>query len=311
MDHYADDLAELTTELDLHDAIHVGHSTGGGEVVRYLARHGESRVAKAALISRRAAPHGPDRHQSRLASPRACSTISRPRSPVAGPASTGAWRRDPSTASIGRASKPSEALIENWWRQGMMGGRKRSTTASLPSPRPTSRRTWKGITVPLLVMHGDDDQVVPYADSGTVGCEPLLEKGRPQDVRRLSPWHAHDPGRDDRRRPVGLHQVLTVGHRPHPTIPYPGIPSLVHRSPVSRRPVDKQFRHHRRPEEQACAGPGTPVDVHSGGAPHKRRRRCSRSPGTPSGTTGCRRPSEMRRPCAGSCGPRTGAPSSW
>ena len=65
MDHYADDLAALTAKLDLKNAIHVGHSTGGGEVVHYIARHGESRVAKAAIIERRAAADGEDRGQSR------------------------------------------------------------------------------------------------------------------------------------------------------------------------------------------------------------------------------------------------------
>src|SRR6266478_4575009 len=65
MGHYADDLAALTAHLDLHDAIHVGHSTGGGEVVHYIARHGESRVAKAVLISAVPAAHGADRRQSR------------------------------------------------------------------------------------------------------------------------------------------------------------------------------------------------------------------------------------------------------
>jgi len=65
MDHYADDLAAVVEHLDLHDAVHVGHSTGGGEVVRYLARHGESRVAKAVLISSVPPPDGADRRQPR------------------------------------------------------------------------------------------------------------------------------------------------------------------------------------------------------------------------------------------------------
>ena len=123
MDHYADDLAALTAHLDLKNAIHVGHSTGGGEVARYLARHGESRVAKAALISavpplmvKTAANPGGlpkevfDGLQAQLAANRSQFYRDLP-----------AGR---SMATTGRAPKPSEAAIQNWWRQGMMGGAK-------------------------------------------------------------------------------------------------------------------------------------------------------------------------------------------
>src|SRR5215218_2303222 len=105
MDHYADDLAALTAHLDLEDAVHVGHSTGGGEVVHYTARHGESRVAKAVLIS--AVPPLMVQTDANLAAcRRACSTTSRPNSPPTGPSSTGPCRRAPSMASTGPAWNP-------------------------------------------------------------------------------------------------------------------------------------------------------------------------------------------------------------
>ena len=105
MDHYADDLAALTAHLDLHDAVHVGHSTGGGEVVRYVARHGESRVAKAVLISS-VPPLMVQTDANPAVCRRACSTICRPSWPPTGRSSTGPCRRGPSTASTGQASNP-------------------------------------------------------------------------------------------------------------------------------------------------------------------------------------------------------------
>ena len=108
MDHYADDLAALTAHLDLREAIHVGHSTGGGEVVRYLARHGESRVAKAAIISA-----VPPLMVRRAAIPagcrRTCSTGFRRSSRPTGRSSTTMCRPDRSTATTGRVRSPLRA----------------------------------------------------------------------------------------------------------------------------------------------------------------------------------------------------------
>ena len=128
MDHYADDLAALTEHLDLKDAIHVGHSTGGGEVTRYLARHGENRVSKAALISAvpplmlktAANPTGLpkavfDDLQAQLAASRTQFYRDLASGPFYGYNRPGA--------------KASEAVIENWWRQGMMGGAARENAA--------------------------------------------------------------------------------------------------------------------------------------------------------------------------------------
>jgi non-heme chloroperoxidase len=105
MDHYADDLAAVTAHLDLHNAVHVGHSTGGGEVVRYIARHGESRVAKAVLISS-VPPLMVQTEANPGASRRASSTGSRTRSQNTARSSTVICRRGRSTASTARACNP-------------------------------------------------------------------------------------------------------------------------------------------------------------------------------------------------------------
>jgi non-heme chloroperoxidase len=175
MDHYADDLAAVTAHLDLHDAVHVGHSTGGGEVVRYIARHGEGRVARAVLISAvpplmvqtGANPGGLPKEvfdgiQTQVATNRS------------------AFYRDlPSTAfyNFNRPGvEPVEAIIANWWRQGMMGGAKAHYDGVVAFSQTDFTEDLKKISVPVLVMHGDDDQVVPYADSAPLSAE-LVQNG--------------------------------------------------------------------------------------------------------------------------------------
>ena len=174
IDHYADDLATLTAHLDLKNGIHVGHSTGGGEVVRYIARHGESRVAMAALLS--AVPplmvktaNNPgglpkevfDGLQAQLAANRTQFY----RDFAAGP-----------FYNYNKTGKPSEAVIENWWRQGMMGGAKAHYDEIVAFSQTEFTEDLKKITVPVLVMHSEDDQVVPYADSGPLTAK-LLKNG--------------------------------------------------------------------------------------------------------------------------------------
>src|SRR4051812_38107929 len=175
MDHYADDLAALTAHLDLQDAVHVGHSTGGGEVAHYIARHGEARVAKAVLISAvpplmlqtDANPGGLpksvfDDLQAQLAANRSEFYRALPSGPFYG------FNR-PGVES-------SEAIIANWWRQGMMGGAKAHYDGIVAFSQTDFTEDLKKITVPVLVMHGDDDQIVPYADAGPLSAE-LLQNG--------------------------------------------------------------------------------------------------------------------------------------
>jgi non-heme chloroperoxidase len=172
MDHYADDLAALTAHLDLKDAIHVGHSTGGGEVVHYLARHGESRVEKAAIISAvpplmlktAANPTGLPKEvfdglQAQLAANRAQFYYDLPAGPFYGYNRPGA--------------KPSQGVIWNWWRQGMMGGTKAHFDGIVAFSQTDFTEDLKKITVPVLVMHGEDDQIVPYVASGPLSAKLL------------------------------------------------------------------------------------------------------------------------------------------
>jgi non-heme chloroperoxidase len=175
LDHYADDLAAVTAHLDLKDAIHVGHSTGGGEVVRYLARHGESRVSRAAIISAvpplmvktAANPKGLpksvfDDLQAQLAANRAEFYYDLPAGPFYGFNRPGA--------------KVIEANIWNWWRQGMMGGAKAHYDGIVAFSQTDFTDDLKKIQVPVLVMHSEDDQIVPYVAAGPLSAK-LLKNG--------------------------------------------------------------------------------------------------------------------------------------
>ena len=175
MDHYADDLAALMAHLNLKDVIHVGHSTGGGEVTHYLARHGERGVAKAALISAVPplmvkTPANPlglpkaafDDLQAQLAANRSQFYRDVPAGPFYGYNRPGA--------------KASEAVIQNWWRQGMMGGAKAHYDGIVAFSQTDFTEDLKKITVPVLVMHSEDDQIVPYVAAGLQSAK-LLKNG--------------------------------------------------------------------------------------------------------------------------------------
>ncbi|GAA1458185.1 alpha/beta fold hydrolase [Williamsia maris] len=185
MDHYADDLAAVVNHLDLTDAIHVGHSTGGGEVVRYLARHGMDRAAKAVLISSvppimvktESNPGGLPKEvfddiQVQVATRRADFFRTFAEGPFYG------YNRPGAT--------PSEGVIANWWRQGMIGGAKAHYDGVVAFSQTDFSADLAGITIPTLVMHGDDDQVVPYEDAGVRSAELL-----PNSTLKIYPGFPH------------------------------------------------------------------------------------------------------------------------
>jgi len=178
MDHYADDLAAVVEHLDLRDVVHIGHSTGGGEVVHYLARHGESRAVKAALISAvpplmvktDANPEGLpkdvfDDLQAQLAANRSEFYRALPSGPFYG------FNR-PGVES-------SEAIIENWWRQGMMGGAKAGYDGIVAFSQTDFTEDLKKITIPVLVIHSEDDQIVPYVAAGPKSAKLLRNDFQP------------------------------------------------------------------------------------------------------------------------------------
>jgi non-heme chloroperoxidase len=176
MDTYAADVAELVDALDLKGAIHIGHSTGGGEVAHYVARAKPGRVAKAVLIGAVPpimvrTPNNPgglpieifDGFRKALIGNRAQFFIDVPAGPFYGYNRSGA--------------KVDQGVIDNWWRQGMMGGAKAHHDCIKAFSETDFTDDLKRIDVPVLVMHGDDDQIVPYADSAPLAVR-LLKQGR-------------------------------------------------------------------------------------------------------------------------------------
>lgn len=177
MDHYAADAAALAQHLDLRNAVHIGHSTGGGEVTRYVARHGEpqGRVAKAVLVSAvpplmvktEANPGGTpievfDGFRKALADNRAQFFLD-----VAAGPFYGFNRPD---------AKVSQGVINNWWRQGMIGSAKAHYEGIKAFSETDQTEDLKAISVPTLVLHGDDDQIVPIDDSSRLSVK-LLKNG--------------------------------------------------------------------------------------------------------------------------------------
>ncbi|CAI8785623.1 Non-heme haloperoxidase [Pseudomonas sp. IT-P2] len=175
MDTYAADVAELMAHLNIRNAVHIGHSTGGGEVARYVARHGRGRVAKAVLIGavppimlRTAKNPGGlpmevfDGLRKALAQNRSQFYRDFPSGPFYGFNRPGA--------------KVSEAIVENWWRQGMNGGIKPQYDCISAFSETDFTDDLKNIDVPTLVLHGEDDQIVPITNSAHLSIK-LLKHG--------------------------------------------------------------------------------------------------------------------------------------
>lgn len=184
MDTYAADVAELARALDLKNTVHIGHSTGGGEVTRYVARAEPGRVAKAALLGAvppimlksETNPEGLpmevfDGFRAALSANRAQFFIDVPSGPFYG------FNREDAEISQG--------LIDNWWRQGMAGGAKAQYDCIAAFSETDFTEDLKAISVPVLVMHGTDDQVVPIADSALKSIK-LLKKGTLKTYEGLS-----------------------------------------------------------------------------------------------------------------------------
>jgi non-heme chloroperoxidase len=187
IDHYAADAFAVVKALDLRDAVHIGHSTGGGEVARYVAQHGEpaSRVAKAVLVAAIPPlmlkttdnPEGTpkevfDGFRTALAGNRAQFFRDVPSGPFYG------FNREGATVH--------EGVIQNWWRQGMMGSAKAHYDGIKAFSETDQTEDLKAITVPTLVLHGEDDQVVPIAASALKSVK-LLKNG----TLRTYPGYSH------------------------------------------------------------------------------------------------------------------------
>jgi non-heme chloroperoxidase len=177
MDHYAADAFAVVEALNLRDVVHIGHSTGGGEVARYVARHGQpsGRVAKAVLVSAvpplmlktASNPEGLpmevfDGLRKALADNRAQFFLDLPSGPFYG------FNR--------QGAKTYPGVVQNWWRQGMMGGAKAHYDGIKAFSETDQTADLQAITVPTLVMHGDDDQIVPIADAALKSVK-LLKNG--------------------------------------------------------------------------------------------------------------------------------------
>lgn len=185
MDHYAADAAAVVEHLDLRDAVHIGHSTGGGVVARYVARHGDGRVAKAVLMSAVTpimvkTPDNPDGLpievfdglRNGLVANRAQFFRDVPAGPFYGFNRAGA--------------KSQEGVIANWWRQGMMGSAKAHYDGIKAFSETDQTEDLKRIDVRTLVMHGDDDQIVPYKDAALRSIK-LLKHG----ILKIYPGFPH------------------------------------------------------------------------------------------------------------------------
>jgi non-heme chloroperoxidase len=185
MDTYADDLAELFEALDLKNAIMIGHSTGGGEVARYIGRHGTKRVSKAVLMG--------------AVTPLMLKTDANPGGlPIeVFDGFRSAFLADRSQFFLDVASGPffgfnrpgakvSQGLIQSWWMQGMMAGHKNAYDCIKAFSETDFTEDLKKFDVPTLIIHGDDDQIVPIADSALLSAKLI-----PNAILKIYPGGAH------------------------------------------------------------------------------------------------------------------------
>src|SRR5450631_345825 len=175
MDAYAADVAELTRALDLKNAVHIGHSTGGGEVIRYVAKHGKGRVAKAVLIS--------------AVTPFMLQTKENPEGVPSsvfdgireGTATNRAQYFEDFTIPFYGYNRPeakiSQGIRDNWWRQGMMGGANAHYFGIKAFSETDFTDDLRSVDLPVLVLHGEDDQIVPFPISGAKTVK-LLKNGK-------------------------------------------------------------------------------------------------------------------------------------
>lgn len=187
MDHYAADAAAVTEQLDLRNAVHIGHSTGGGEVARYVAQHGlpQGRVAKAVLVS--SVPPimvKTDRYPGGLP----IDVFDGLRSALA--ANRAQFFRDLAAGAFYGFNRPDAkvlpAVIDNWWRQGMMGSAKAHYEGIKAFSETDQTDDLKAMSVPTLVLQGDDDQIVPYQNASVLQAEIL-----PNATLKVYPGYSH------------------------------------------------------------------------------------------------------------------------
>ena len=175
MDTYVADVAELTDALDLRDAVHIGHSTGGGEVARYVAQAKPGRVAKAVLVSA-VAPLMVKTDSNPDGTPKEVFDEVR-RQTAANRAQFFIDFTLPFYGYNREGAEVKEGVRRNWWRQGMMGGVKAQYDCIAAFSETDFTEDLKRIRVPTLVMHGEDDQVVPFADAGALSAGTVQELG--------------------------------------------------------------------------------------------------------------------------------------
>ena len=210
MNTFADDLATLVEKLDLKNAIHVGHSMGGGEVARYIGRHGTKRVAKAVLIG--AVPPlmlKTDKNPGGLP----MTVFDGIRAGVAGDRSQ--FYKDFTLPFYGYnrpGAKVSEGIREHWWLQGMMGGVKAHYDCVKAFSETDFTEDLKKFDVPTLILHGDDDQIVPIGISARMSAK-IVKNATLKAYQGLSTRHVHNESRPDQCRPARLYGGGSAGFK--------------------------------------------------------------------------------------------------